>query len=121
MALDRRSPENSEQVERVEGRADPASGSVGDPWSKSDMERDQGFADARQAVRDHLAENPRTTFGRDSEAVLPADDAPPVDEGPDEAEELAKAERRVGELRVEGHGPQRHLDVSDDQLHSSAV
>ncbi|WP_152360141.1 hypothetical protein [Microlunatus speluncae] len=128
MALDRQRSESGgvesrlEDVEQVETRSDSTEIRDDDPWAKTDEDRDRDFHAARGARRQHLAENPRTLYGRRSEADSAQDEEPreaateQAEDSPDKSTDDSEIDDRLADLRIDGHGPQRHLDARDDQL-----
>ncbi len=110
-------PEDPERVERADPGSDRAGYREENVRAKSLEEARAAYADLASAVQEHQATRPRRLLGRASEPAE-ADRPKSSDrEAPDERKtELSDADRRVAELRPEGHGPQRHLDPPNGPL-----
>ncbi len=65
-----------------------------------------------QAVSEDRAKKPRQVFARASEGTSSDDDEP----APDKWSKPETTSKRIDELKNEGHGPQRHLEVSERNL-----
>lgn len=113
MAIDRPRPED---VEGSDSAPEAVESPEEDPWARTDGDRERDFADAARLVRGDLERSPRLWHGRPSETDKPLRPATSSEDDVEQSDDLSEADRRVAELRLEGHGPQRHLDLSDDQL-----
>ncbi len=103
----------SDSAERTDARPDLQGQGHAPLPDNREVGPQQTYDELEQAVREDRAKNPRRVLARPSEGTdVDEDESRPTDKWSDPE----TTSKRIDELRSEGHGPQRHLEVSERNL-----
>lgn len=113
MAMDRTGPPDDQDPEKKDSAPEAADRPEDNPFAKSDQDLRASATEMASLIQADQAEDPRYWRGKPSESAT-QEHEPPQDRKRENETETAS--RRIDELKHEGHGPQRHVEVNERNL-----